>query len=87
MSFYYEKNYLCNNDIQTSISILKSNEAFCYPFGHYNKLAKTVVKDSGFKVAFTTNYGKVKVGMDKYSLPRVRILKDDTLDSFISKVK
>lgn len=75
------------SDLQTSINILNSNEAFCYPFGHYNNLTKTVVKDSGFKVAFTTNYGKVKVGMDKYSLPRVRILKDDTLDSFISKVK
>lgn len=75
------------SDLQNSINILNSNEAFCYPFGHYNNLAKTVVKDSGFKVAFTTNYGKVKVGMDKYSLPRVRILKDDTLDSFISKVK
>lgn len=75
------------NDLQTSINILNSHEAFCYPFGHYNSLAQTVVKDSAFKVAFTTNYGRVKVGMDKYSLPRVRILKDDTLDSFISKVK
>ena len=79
----YESSY---NDIQTSISILNSNEAFCYPFGHYNNLAKTVVKDSGFKVAFTTNYGRVKVGMDKFTLPRVRILRDDTLNSFISKV-
>lgn len=74
-------------DIKTSINILESNNAFCYPFGHYNNLAKKIVKASGFKVAFTTTGGRVKVGNDKFTLPRVRILRDDTLSSFISKIK
>lgn len=79
----YEKIY---QDIEQSISILDSNEAFCYPFGHYNTTAKQVLKDIGYKVAFTTKYGRVKVGMDSLELPRIRILRDDSLSSFIAKV-
>lgn len=59
---------------------------FCYPFGHYNDTAKQVLKDIGYKVAFTTKGGRVKKGMDSLELPRVRILRDDSLTSFISKV-
>lgn len=79
----YEKAY---QDIQNSISILNSKEAFCYPFGHYNDTSKQVLKDIGYKVAFTTQYGRVKVGMDPFELPRVRILRDDSISSFIAKV-
>lgn len=79
----YEKAY---QDIEQSINILNSKKAFCYPFGHYNSTAKKVLKDIGYKVAFTTNGGRVKTGMDPLELPRVRILRDDSLSSFISKV-
>ena len=79
----YENAY---KDIEQSINILNSKEAFCYPFGHYNNTAKQVLKDIGYKVAFTTKGGKVQKGMDPLELPRVRILKDDSLSSFISKV-
>lgn len=79
----YEKAY---QDIEQSISILNSKEAFGYPFGHYNDTAKQVLKDIGYKVAFTTKYGRVKVGMEPLELPRVRILRDDSFASFIAKV-
>ena len=79
----YEKAY---QDIEQSISILNSKEAFCYPFGHYNDTAKQVLKDIGYKVAFTTKYGRVKVGMNPLELPRIRILRDDSISSFIAKV-
>lgn len=79
----YEDAY---NDIEKSINILDSKEAFCYPFGHYNTTSKQVLENIGYKVAFTTNGGKVKKGMDSFELPRVRILRDDSLSSFISKV-
>lgn len=75
------------NDIEKSIAIVNSNEAFCYPFGHYNNTAEQVLKDIGYKVAFTTKGGKVKKGMNPLKLPRVRILRDDSLSSFIAKVK
>ena len=79
----YEKAY---QDIEQSINILNSKESFCYPFGHYNDTAKQVLKDIGYKVAFTTQYGRVNVGMDQFELPRIRILRDDSLSSFIAKV-
>lgn len=80
----YEKAW---EDIEKSIHILNSKEAFCYPFGHYNTTAKQVLKDIGYKVAFTTNSGKVKKEMDPLELPRVRILKDDSLSGFMTKVE
>lgn len=65
---------------------MNSKEAFCYPFGHYNNTSKQVLKNIGYRVAFTTNSGKVKIGMDPLELPRVRILKDDSLSSFVTKI-
>lgn len=79
----YEKAY---EDIEKSAEILNAKEAFCYPFGHYNSTSKQVLKDIGYKVAFTTNGGKVKIGMDPFELPRVRVSKDDSLSGFIAKV-
>lgn len=73
-------------DIEKSIDILNSKEAFCYPFGHYNNTSIQVLKDIGYKVAFTTNGGKVKSRMNPLELPRVRISKDDSLSGFIAKV-
>ena len=66
---------------------MNSKQAFCYPFGRYNNTSKQALKDIGYKVAFTTNGGKVQKGMNSFELPRVRILKDDSLSSFITKVK
>ena len=74
-------------DLQTSISIVKSHEAFCYPFGEYNSTIQKVLKNLNFKVAFTTKYGKVKIGMQHYELPRIRITQQDTLKSFIQKIQ
>ena len=80
----YEKAYA---DIEQSISIVNSKDAFCYPFGHYNNTAIQVLKDIGYKLAFTTKGGKVQKGMNPFELPRVRILRDDSISSFIAKVK
>lgn len=55
---------------------------FCYPFGHYNEVAKKALKDTGFNFAFTVESGRVKIGADKYALPRVRINRTTTLNEF-----
>lgn len=55
---------------------------FCYPFGHYNDTAIKALKDTGFKLAFTTEYGRVKVGDNKYELPRIRTSSSTTLEVF-----
>lgn len=53
---------------------------FCYPFGHYNDTAKKALKEAGYKLAFTTEYGRVKTGEDPYALPRIRTSSSTTLE-------
>lgn len=54
----YEEAYA---DIEKSISIVNSKDAFCYPFGHYNDTAIQVLKDIGYKLAFTKKAEKFKL--------------------------
>ena len=63
-----------------------ANDAFCYPFGHYNDTAEKVLKDAGYKMAFTTKGGRIKPGQNKYELPRVRMSKGISMKSFSSMV-
>lgn len=46
------------------------------------EVKNTQIKEAGFICAFTTKYGKVYPGSNPLLLPRVRILKDMTLNSF-----
>ena len=70
LSWSYEKMV---EDLKTSQDVLGGANIFCYPFGQYNELDKKALKDTGFKLAFTTQGGRVKKGASKYELPRVRI--------------
>lgn len=76
-------------DLEQSRSILGGNTCtvFCYPFGHYNENCEKILKDCKFTLAFTTKGGRVFPGMNPLELPRVRMSKGDTLESFINKVK
>ena len=60
---------------------------FCYPFGHYNEHAKQILRDANYTLAFTVEYGNVKPGQDPLALPRIRIQKGDSLNTFIKKVE
>lgn len=74
-------------DLKKSIDKLGGNsEVLAYPFGDYTERTKKATKQAGFKVAFTTEYGKVKPGMDKYQLPRVRIFTEISLNGFKSSI-
>ena len=76
------------NDLVTSKNKLNNNTTvFAYPFGHYSDDFIKALKDSGFKMAFTINSGKVKKGANKYKLPRVRVSKGTTLNQFINSIK
>jgi len=69
-------------DLKKSIEVLGNGDAFAYPFGDYNDTCKKAVEKAGFKVAFTTNYGKIHPGDDPYLLNRVRVNGSPTLDNF-----
>ncbi len=74
-------------DVKQSSQALGGATIFCYPFGQYNDLDKKVLKDAGYKLAFTTEGGRVYKGSDKYALPRVRMSRGVSLSSFASMVK
>ena len=74
-------------DLVNSNNVLGGNATvFCYPFGQYNDNAIEMLKETGYKLAFTTAGGRVKPGANKYALPRVRISKTTSLASFKTMV-
>lgn len=74
-------------DVKTSSNTLGGATIFCYPFGQYNDLDKKALKDAGYKLAFTTEGGRVQKGSDKYALPRVRVSKGTTIKEFKEMVQ
>ena len=83
LSWDYDK---IKEDVLLSQEVLGGANIFCYPFGHYNELDIKVLQDTGYKMAFTTENGRVKKGAQKYSLPRERIGGNISLSEFINKV-
>ena len=73
-------------DLKTSSRKLGGSTIFCYPFGHYNANSIQALKDTGYKLAFTIQGGRVFKGSSKYELPRVRISSTTTLSQFKSLV-
>jgi peptidoglycan/xylan/chitin deacetylase (PgdA/CDA1 family) len=50
--------------------------AFAYPFGthaDYSETTATVLRESGYTCAFTSQHGAVRTGMDPFTLPRVKV--------------
>lgn len=75
-------------DLEQCRSIIGDNcKVFCYPFGHFNDNAKKTLKDCDYILAFTTQAGRVFPGMDPYELPRIRMSKGISLNSFVNMVK
>ena len=83
LSWDYDK---MKDDLLLSSEVLGGANIFCYPFGQYNDLDIKVLKDTGYKLAFTTQGGRVKKGASKYELPRVRVARETSLSAFIKKV-
>ena len=84
LSWSYEKMV---EDLKTSQEVLGGANIFCYPFGQYNEQDIKALKDTGFKLAFTTQGGRVKKGASKYELPRVRIDGSIGIEAFKKKVE
>ena len=84
LSWDYDK---IKDDVLLSSEVLGGANIFCYPFGQYNDLDMKVLKENGYKLAFTTKAGRVKKSSSKYELPRVRISGNTSLSEFIKKIE
>lgn len=78
-------------EIRQSKEILEKNlgyevKAFCFPYGKYNKTTLTLLPESGYKLAFTTQTGKVCYGDDRYLLKRVHIWGGKPISTFVGQV-
>ncbi len=74
-------------DLKKSAEVIGDDIAFVYPFGDYDDQAMKVVEDAGYDLAFTTEYGNISPGMNKYRLPRIRVSNDASFESFVASVK
>lgn len=73
-------------DLNESIKICGSGEAFAYPFGDYNDHSRKMVEDAGFVCAVTTVEGKAYPGDDPLLLPRVRMFNGQSIYHLENKV-
>ena len=75
------------SDLKTSIDKLGGNSgALAYPYGDCTERTKEAAEQAGFNVAFTTVNKKVKPGMNKFELPRVRMYSEITLNGFKNSI-
>lgn len=74
---------MLEQDIKASVGYIDNHEVFAYPFGQYTDEYIEALKRNDFTLAFTTEDRKVERGMNHFTLPRVRISKEMTIDDFI----
>ena len=60
-------------DLKKSSEKLGGSQYFAYPFGTYGGNSKEILKQAGFRLAFTTASGVVKRGDDPLQLKRLRV--------------
>jgi peptidoglycan/xylan/chitin deacetylase (PgdA/CDA1 family) len=61
------------NDLELSRQKLNNTTALAYPFGKYSDETITLLKQAGFRMAFTTQPKIVEPGIDPYKIPRFEI--------------
>ncbi|MGL4600817.1 MAG: polysaccharide deacetylase family protein [Plesiomonas sp.] len=58
-----------------------------YPFGGYNKLAIKAAEEAGYRLAVTTEQGKVKPNDNPYTLKRLYVFRTDPVKVFADKIR
>lgn len=60
--------------------------AFCYPYGDCDERVARAVADAGYEMAFTIWPGVCNRASDRYMLPRIEVLRDDSSKDLILKL-
>lgn len=74
-------------DMTTSSEKLNGSKYMAYPYGTYGGNAKTIVKQAGYRLAFTTTPGLVTRDSDPYQLPRMRVSGSASVKQFKSLIR
>ena len=74
------------NDLKTSSDKIGGSTVFCYPFYEYNDYSISVLQEAGFTLAFAGESSHsdnlIKVGSNKYKLPRFVVVDYTTMTDF-----
>lgn len=73
------------DDLKKNKEILKT-DYFAYPYGKYNSSTIKLLKELGFKMAFTTKAGYVRPGDNPFTLKRQSVFPWTTIEQFAKLV-
>ena len=68
-------------DLRISRALLEDTIAFAYPYGSYSQNTVMLLKGLGYKLAFTTQRGKITATSDPYQLCRYGIFNGTTVET------
>ncbi len=68
-------------DFEKSREMLKT-DYFAYPYGQYSQHTEDILRDLGFKMAFTTKEGRVKPYSNPFEINRYTITENMTMEKF-----
>lgn len=74
-------------DLKIASQMLNGSTYFAYPFGEYTEHSIDILKEAGYTMAFTTEWGNAKIGMNKYLIPRYYLYNDLTVNSLKNLLK
>jgi peptidoglycan/xylan/chitin deacetylase (PgdA/CDA1 family) len=60
--------------------------SIAYPYGSYNTSVKDIAREY-FEFGFATPDGVYRLGQDRYTVPRIFVGRDDTVTSFLQKLR
>ena len=69
-------------DLKKSSEILGGSKYFSYPYGTYGGNSKEILRQAGFRLAFTTEPGVVRRGDDPLQLCRRRVTGSLSIENF-----
>lgn len=73
-------------DLSLSRKKLNGTTIFCYPFYEYNNYSISVLKETGFTLAFAGGMKKATLSSDKYKIPRYVIYDQTTVEQLKSYI-
>ncbi|MCI8346535.1 MAG: polysaccharide deacetylase family protein [Bacilli bacterium] len=75
------------SDLKESRKTLNNTDSFCFPFYEYNDYAIEIVKEAGFKTAYIGGNRKASIGINPYTIPRITIHNNISLEQYINFIQ
>ena len=69
-------------DLLLNRSLLNNTTYFAYPFGQYTNDTVSILRETGFTMAYTTRRGRAQLGMNKLLIPRAGIEPNQSIAEF-----